>query len=348
MPPRAALAPLSSVSARLIAAFGLLFLVSLLVLHLRPARTLVGTSVDRRHPDSAALFLSLSPGANATIAADLRALTAGPHLAGTSDAAGPAALVLARFRAAGLQTLTREYNPLLSYPVGASLALLRPDGSPLARLSTDEPADAGRRFVRPYHAYAPSGGAVAEAVFVNLGREEDYLTLQRLGVSVRGRIAVAVRGGGYRGGVVARAAERGAVAVLIAGHADGGVERGTVLLGGPGDPLTPGWAATAGAERLGFDNAAVKRRFQSIPSMPVSFKTAVAIIGSLGGATIPAEWKAGLGVDEGRVGPGPTLVNFTYQVFSVLMFPSSGEIGLTLRPVSNVLLHFFFFKRTCT
>ncbi|TVU44683.1 hypothetical protein EJB05_04132, partial [Eragrostis curvula] len=305
---------LPSGAVRLVAAFGLLLLVSLLVLHGRGP--LAGSPVSRRRVDDpAALFLSLSTGANASIAANLRALTAGPHLAGTPPAAGPADYVLARLRAAGLPTLTREYAPLLSYPARASLALLQPDRSLLAPLSVEEPADVGRRFVQPYHAYAPSGGAVAEAVFVNLGREEDYLALERLGVSVRGRVAVAVRGGGYRGGVVSRAAEKGAVAVLIAGHADGGVERGVVLLGGPGDPLTPGWAATPGAERLGFDNEAVKRRFPTIPSMPVSSQTALAIIRSLGGPAIPAEWKkASFEVDVGGVGPGPTLVNFTYQV----------------------------------
>jgi N-acetylated-alpha-linked acidic dipeptidase len=317
--PPGPLARLPSGSARLAVAFGLLLVVSLLVLHRRPARPLAKSSRGRGHPDPAALFLSLSAGANATIAADLRALTAGPHLAGTPAAAGPAEYVLARLHAAGLQTLTREYEPLLSYPAGASLALLRPDRSLLARLSVEEPADAGRRLVRPHHAYAPSGEAVAEAVFVNLGREEDYLELERRGVAVRGRVAVAVRGGGYRGGVVARAAERGAVAVLIAGHADGGVERGTVLLGGPGDPLTPGWASTAGAERLGFENEAVKRRFQTIPSMPVSFQTAVAIIRSLGGPVMPEKWNDSLGVDQGGVGPGPTLVNFTYQVYLVCL-----------------------------
>ncbi|PUZ36664.1 hypothetical protein GQ55_9G056300 [Panicum hallii var. hallii] len=313
--PHAVLARLPPGSVRLVIAFGLLLLVSLLVLLRRPAGPLARPGDGRLPvPDPAALFLSLSAGANASIAADLRALTAGPHLAGTPAAAPAAAHVLGRLRAAGLQTLTREYAPLLSYPGRASsLALLRPDGSPLARLSLDEPADEGRRLVPPYHAYAPSGAAVAEAVFVNLGREEDYAALERLGVGVRGRVAVARRGGGYRGGVVARAAEKGAVAVLIAGRADGGVERGVVLLGGPGDPLTPGWAATDGAERLGFDDEAVKRRFPKIPSMPVSAETAVAIIRSLGGPPIPAEWQAGLGVDAGGVGPGPTLVNFTYQ-----------------------------------
>ncbi|ONM10077.1 Putative membrane localized peptidase [Zea mays] len=314
--PHSVLARLPPGSVRLVAAFGLLLLVSLLVLHRRPGRPHVAAAAasDRlTDPSRSRLFLSQSPGANASIAADLRALTAGPHLAGTPASAGAAAHVLARLRAAGLQTLTREYEPLLSYPGHASLALLRPDGSLLARLSLEEPADEGRRVVPPYHAYAPSGGAVAEAVFVNLGREEDYVVLERLGVGVRGRVAVARRGGGYRGGVVARAADKGAVAVLIAGNADGGVERGVVLLGGPGDPLTPGWAATSGAERLKFDDKAVKQRFPSIPSMPVSAKTAAAIIRSLGGPAIPAEWKDGLGVDTGGLGPGPTLVNFTYQ-----------------------------------
>jgi N-acetylated-alpha-linked acidic dipeptidase len=36
--------------------------------------------------------------------------------------------------------------------------------------------------------------------------------------------------GGYCGGVVRRAADKRAVAVLIASNADGGVERGLVLL----------------------------------------------------------------------------------------------------------------------
>ncbi|XP_047086173.1 probable glutamate carboxypeptidase PLA3 [Lolium rigidum] len=112
-----------------------------------------------------------------------------------------------------------------------------------------------------------------------------------------------------------RAAARGAAAVLIAGRGDGGVERGTVILGGPGDPLTPGWAATDGAQRLGFDDEIVKRRFPTIPSMPVSADTASAIVRTLGGPALPPEWRAALNLGDhvGGVGPGPTLLNFTYQ-----------------------------------
>ncbi|KAK1643602.1 hypothetical protein QYE76_061407 [Lolium multiflorum] len=302
---------------RVLLPFGLLLLVSLLVLRGRPVQQLhlTVTSTRTSAPDPAALYLSLSPGANATIAADLRFLTAGPHLAGTPPAATVTSHVLTRLRAAGLRTVTRAYTPLLSYRADASLALLSPDRALLTHLSVDEPADPHRRLARPYHAYSPSGAALAEAVFVNLGREEDFRALDRLGVAVRGRVAVAVRGGGYRGGVVARAAARGAAAVLIAGRADGGVERGTVILGGPGDPLTPGWAATDGAQRLGFDDEIVKRRFPTIPSMPVSAETAEAIVRTLGGPPLPPEWRAALNLGDhvGGVGPGPTLLNFTYQ-----------------------------------
>ncbi|XP_020087507.1 probable glutamate carboxypeptidase 2 isoform X1 [Ananas comosus] len=273
----------------------------------------------------AALFLSLSSAAagggaaaaNATIAGDLRALTLRPHLAGTPAAAAPAAFVLSRLRAAGLRTLTREYSPLLSYPsaaAAAELSLLSPNGSLLAALSAAEPADPAARLVRPYHAYAPSGAAAAPAVYVNRGREEDFRALERIGVRVEGCVAIARRGGGNRGGVVARAAERGAAAVLIAGDPGGGVERGAVLLGGVGDPLTPGWGAAAAAERLGPEADEVRRRFPRIPSMPVAAATAAEILRTLGGPPPPPEWATeGLGFDIAGVGPGPNLVNFTYQ-----------------------------------
>jgi N-acetylated-alpha-linked acidic dipeptidase len=128
------------------------------------------------------------------------------------------------------------------------------------------------------------------------------------------------KGGGYRGGIVARAAERGAKAVLIAGGPDGGVERGTVILGGPGDPLTPGWGAVSSiigddeVERLQVTAEEVRRRFPTIPSMPVASITAAEILRTLGGPSLPHQWKEGLMETGGGIGPGPTLVNFTYAV----------------------------------
>ncbi|RWV97736.1 hypothetical protein BHE74_00006526 [Ensete ventricosum] len=270
------------------------------------------------------LFLSLSPGANASIAGHLRALTLRPHLAGTPSAAHAASYVLVHLRSAGLRTLVADYYPLLSYPASASLALLRPDGALLRPLPLAEPADPEAAAVPPYHAYSPSGAAMAPGVYINYGREEDYRALDRLGVDVKGCVVIVRRGGGYRGAVVVRAAARGAVAVLMFKAADrGGVERGTVLLGGVGDPLTPGWAAPAaddgGGERLDADEEEVRRRFPKIPSMPVAEAVAMEILRTLGGPPMPPAWRDKLPlVEESGVGPGPTLINLTYQVISAV------------------------------
>ncbi|WOK99478.1 hypothetical protein Cni_G08190 [Canna indica] len=294
----------------------LLFLLLFLYFFLSPSPSHRRPHGDGLHP-AHRLFLSLSPGANAIIAAHLRSLTLRPHLAGTPSAAPVADYVLSHLRAAGLRTFAADYHPLLSYPASSSLALLRPDGSLLQTLRLSEPADPAAAAVPPYHAYSPSGAAVAPAVYVNYGREEDYRALERMGVDVKGHVAIARRGGGSRGAVVAKAAERGAAAVLMFKVGDrGGVERGTVLLGGVGDPLTPGWAASDDAERLGADEAEVRRRFPKIPSMPVAEEVAVAILKTLGGPSMPRDWsdKLPMAADNG-VGPGPTLVNFTYQEY---------------------------------
>ncbi|KAH7661619.1 N-acetylated-alpha-linked acidic dipeptidase protein [Dioscorea alata] len=260
-------------------------------------------------------FLSLSSGANSTISGHLRELTRNPHLAGTPSASTVAAYVLSQFRLAGLKTLTRDYLPLLSYPAAASLSLFSARGDLIKTFPLSEPADPESRTVPPYHAYSPSGSTLAPAVYVGYGREEEYGELDRMGVSVKGCVAVVRSGRGYRGAAVERAARKGATAVLMFGAGGGGgVQRGMVMLRGVGDPLTPGWAAESGdgeVERLGFEDEEVRRRFPTIPSMPVAVETAAEILRTLGGPSVPHEWKEGL--ELGGVGPGPTLVNFTYQ-----------------------------------
>lgn len=179
------------------------------------------------------------------------------------------------------------------------------------------PDQAARGVVQPYHAYSPSGSAHARVVFVNYGRDEDYLTLGALGVNVSGCVVIARKGGLPRGAVVERAEANGALAVLL--YAEGerfrkGFERGTVMRG-MGDPLTPGWAGVDGAESLKLEDSEVLKRFPKIPSMPLSFEAAETLLGSLAGAPVPHEWRdTMLQSKVSRVGPGPTTVNFTYQV----------------------------------
>lgn len=149
---------------------------------------------------------------------------------------------------------------------------------------------------------------------MNFGREEDYRALGELGVNVSGCVVLVRKGGGMsRAAAVERAERNGAAAVLIYSEGDRfrkGFERGTVMRG-LGDPLSPGWAGVDGGERLGLDDHEVSRRFPKIPSLPLSFEDAEVILASLGGAPAPPEWRNSK-VDS--VGPGPTVVDFVFQV----------------------------------
>ncbi|XP_020239789.1 probable glutamate carboxypeptidase PLA3 [Cajanus cajan] len=93
-----------------------------------------------------------------------------------------------------------------------------------------------------------------------------------------------------------------------------GFERGHVMRGGIGDPLSPGWGAVEGGERLGLDDSEVLKRFPKIPSMPLSSEAAESLLLSLGGAPLPFHWRPTLKSSlVSHVGPGPTFLNFTYQ-----------------------------------
>ncbi|KDP21928.1 hypothetical protein JCGZ_03066 [Jatropha curcas] len=260
------------------------------------------------------LFLSYS--SNSTLASYLRALTLHPHLAGTEASLDTANYVYSHFKNLNLETRRVEYKALLSYPIHASLAAHFDNGSVVTFALTEISEKVGPDVVPPYHAYSPSGTAHAKVVFVNYGREEDYRALGVLGVNVGGCVVLARKGGGLsRGGVVKIAESKGALAVLLYDEGDsirGGIERGTVMRG-VGDPLSPGWAGVDEGERLDLEDSQVLERFPKIPSLPLSFANADVILGSLGGPMMLPEWRKSDRPKVGRVGPGPTMVNFAYQ-----------------------------------
>ena len=77
--------------------------------------------------------------------------------------------------------------------------------------------------------YSGQGDVTGEVVYVNYGLIEDYAQLDSLGVSVRGKIAIARYGRSFRG-IKAREAEKhGAAALLIySDPQDDGYVRGDV------------------------------------------------------------------------------------------------------------------------
>jgi N-acetylated-alpha-linked acidic dipeptidase len=248
-----------------------------------------------------------------------RALAREPHIAGTPAQERTRDYVNAELRKLGLQVETRSYRVYLPHATGVRVWRVAPEQTELA---VDEPAVAGdpvsaQQQYPAVNGYSAAGDVTGEIVYVNYGLVEDYVRLDSLGVSVRGKIAVARYGRSFRG-IKAREAEKhGAIGLLIYsdpiddGFVTGdvypagpmrpsrGVQRGSVF-NGYGDPATPGYAATPSAPRLTVAEMTLPR----IPVVPISYGAASALLEGVRGTSIPTSWQGGLPFRY-HVGPGP-------------------------------------------
>ncbi len=248
-----------------------------------------------------------------------RALSIEPHIAGTPAQERTRDYVNGELRKLGLRIETRSYRVYLPHATAVHVARVSPDAK---ELPVDEPAIAGDSAsgLAQYptvNGYSAAGDVTGEVVYANYGLVEDYVKLDSIGVSVKGKIVVARYGRSFRG-IKAREAEKhGAIAILIYsdpiddGFVTGdvypagpmrnarGVQRGSVY-NGYGDPSTPGYGATESAPRVSTDQMAIPH----IPVVPVSYGTAAALLEGVRGATIPAGWQGGLSFRY-HIGPGP-------------------------------------------
>ena len=247
-----------------------------------------------------------------------RALSEEPHVAGTLAQSRTRDYVIEQLRAVGLTTEVREYLVWMPHPTRVEVwsngrALNLREGP------VQGDATSGRHpEPLPINGYSGSGDAEGEVVFVNYGLVEDYATLDSLGVSVKGKVAVARYGRSYRG-IKAREAEKhGAVALLIYsdpqddGYVQGdvypdgpwrpaqGIQRGSVM-NGAGDPSTPGYASKAGVARIPINQMPVPH----IPVVPIGYGNASELLSPVRGAGIPRGWQGGLPFRY-HVGPGPS------------------------------------------
>ncbi|KAI5000318.1 hypothetical protein ZWY2020_004907 [Hordeum vulgare] len=282
------------------------------------------------------LFLSL--GSNNTAAFHLRALTLHPHVAGTKANSLTAAYVLHAFSSLSIPAHITPYSVLLSYPVHRSLSLSAGPGraaKPFSLTQDTYPNDpyavAAAEVTPTFFAYSASGSVSAEAVYANYGREEDFAHLASRGVDVAGKVALARYGRIHCEDIVHNARAAGAAAALVypdpleyggpAGEGTfpnsrwlppSGVQVGS-LFRGVGDPTTPMWASSEGCERVSVDDAMATDDMPGIPALPVSARDAAEIQRVLGGAEAPAGWQGRDGSPVYRLGPGPAVLNLTYQ-----------------------------------
>ncbi|HSP35135.1 MAG TPA: transferrin receptor-like dimerization domain-containing protein, partial [Thermoanaerobaculia bacterium] len=90
-----------------------------------------------------------------------------------------------------------------------------------------------------------------------------------------------------------------------------GAQRGSVMdmPVHPGDPLTPGYGATAGAKRINRSESDV---ITKIPVLPVSYGDALPLLRALGGPVAPPDWRGALATTY-HLGPGPARVHMNLQ-----------------------------------
>ncbi|HET9995486.1 MAG TPA: transferrin receptor-like dimerization domain-containing protein [Candidatus Acidoferrum sp.] len=260
----------------------------------------------------------------------MQLLSAHPHHVGSPYDKDNAEWLASKFKEFGLDTHIEQFDVLFPTPKERLVELV--EGGPKFVAKLQEPAlpqdptsNQQSEQLPTYNAYSIDGDVTASLVYVNYGVPEDYEQLERLGISVKGKIVIARYFHSWRGIKPKVAAEHGAVGCLIYSdpHEDGfvqgdtfpngpyrpldGVQRGSVadMPTYPGDPLTPGVGATKDAKRLKIEDAPT---ITKIPVLPISYADAQPLLAALTGPVAPENWRGGLGLTY-HVGPGPATVH---------------------------------------
>ena len=256
-----------------------------------------------------------------------------PHPAGSAGSREVIRFLERQLRSFGLEVSSHDYQVWLSSPQTVRVTMT----APLARtLSVREPPVAGDPTANHsalgdgYVAYSGSGDVEGDVVYVNYGLPADYAELERLGVAVRGRIAVARYGKSHRAVKAYTAQEAGARAlILYSDPADDGFARGPAWPNGywrgehmlqrgnaklswffHGDPLTPGVAATRDAMRL---DPATAPTLPHIPVVALAWGEAQHLLKALGGVTAPPSFRGAMPLVY-RAGPGPARARVTVRM----------------------------------
>jgi N-acetylated-alpha-linked acidic dipeptidase len=260
----------------------------------------------------------------------MQKLSAYPHHVGSKADKDNADWIASKFKEFGLDTHIEQFDVLFPTPKERLVELV--DGGPKFVAKLQEPAllqdptsNQQAEQLPTYNAYSIDGDVTAPLVYVNYGIPEDYEQLDRMGISVKGKIVIARYYHSWRGIKPKVAAEHGAIGCLIFSdpHEDGfvqgetypagayrppdGVQRGSVadMPFYPGDPLTPGVGATKDAKRLKIEDALT---ITKIPVLPISYADAQPLLAALTGRVAPDGWRGGLGITY-HVGPGPAKVH---------------------------------------
>lgn len=262
----------------------------------------------------------------------MRTMAAEPHVAGRPSSKKVAEYALAQFKAAGLDAVIEETEAYMPWPVERRLEMVAPVGKTMLIQEPPVPADPDSTDADQtptFNAYSGDGDVTGEVVYVNYGVPADYEQLEKLGVSVKGKIVLARYGGSWRGIKPKVAYEHGAIGCLIfSDPKDDGFFQGEVYPNGPyrpefgvqrgsvmdmpihtGDPLTPGWGSSPTAKKLPVAEA---KTILKIPVMPIAWGDALPIFQAMTGPVAPESWRGAMPVTY-RVGSGPAKLHLKLQ-----------------------------------
>ncbi|MBV8552901.1 MAG: M28 family metallopeptidase [Acidobacteriaceae bacterium] len=244
----------------------------------------------------------------------MRRLSARPHHVGSPYDKDNAEWILAKFKEWGFDAHIETFQVLFPTPDGNRLEMLEPRKF-TARLAeppipVDPTSSQTGEQLPAYNAYSIDGDITGPLIYVNYGMPEDYETLARYGVSVKGAIVIARYGHGWRGVKPKVAAEHGAIGCIIYsdprddGYGNGvifpqgafrppdGIQRGSVMdTEYPGDPLTPGEPSVPSTKRLTIQESPT---ITKLPVLPISYADAQPMLSELKGRVVPAAWRGGL------------------------------------------------------
>jgi len=254
----------------------------------------------------------------------MKLLASEPNHVGSPHDKANANQILAWFKDWGWDARIERFWVLYPTPIKETFERSGPQPFKAPLQAPPSPGDTSATATEPalpaYAEYQGDGDVTAPLIYVNYGMQDDYKTLQRLGVKVKGAIVIARYGGGWRGLKPKLAYEHGALGCVIYSDPgnDGyaidktypagpmrpprGIQRGSVSDTSlyPGDPLTPGIAATKNAKRLKISAAPT---ILKIPTLPISYADAQVFLAGLAGPVAPQSWRGSLPITY-HVGPG--------------------------------------------
>ncbi len=249
----------------------------------------------------------------------LEQLTKAPHITASKNNEKVRDYIVNTMRNAGLAVEVFPYDIYLPVMPGTTFAeIVRPIRLPLNNheyVHDEDPYSSHPDLGIGFNAYTGSGDVRGEVVYANYGRKEDFEQLEKMGISVKGKIVIARYGGNFRGYKAKFAEKYGAIGLIIfTDPADSGYMRGLVYPEGTyfdestiqrgslltidwtGDPLTPfdpALPVDGDIEINRLDPSEVKG-LHTIPVMPLPYGSAKEIIMRMKGTPVPSGWQGGL------------------------------------------------------